>query len=244
MTDATWCRDRPPVAWWNVRHHITAVVLGAAASLLVAACGDDGDDAGSVPTHPDADASLGAADEATTGYVREPAPQVGEYALPDLTAGGEDFEFSAEPGGMLLVFFGYTNCPDVCPNTMTNLSRVEDALAERDGADGSGFTADDVEVAMVTIDPERDIDTLPDYVQAFVADGHALGTDDAAELQRVADAFGVAYQVIEGENGTEVGHVDVLFGIDDTGSMVMNWPFGVTPDQIVADLDYLAAETA
>ncbi|MGE0732977.1 MAG: SCO family protein, partial [Acidimicrobiia bacterium] len=77
------------------------------------------------------------------GAVREPRPQVGEVSLPE--AGAGPFRFAAEPGHVLLTYFGYTSCPDVCPTTLADLKVVFEDL---------GAAADRVELAMVTIDPE------------------------------------------------------------------------------------------
>ncbi|MEZ5343708.1 MAG: SCO family protein [Acidimicrobiales bacterium] len=55
------------------------------------------------------------------GYQRQPIPVVGELRVPD-AAGGE-FSFTAAEGGVLLVYFGYTSCPDVCPTTLADAWR-------------------------------------------------------------------------------------------------------------------------
>ena len=73
------------------------------------------------------------------------------------------------------MYFGYTNCPDVCPTTMADLGAALDRLDDEDAAR--------VDVAMVTVDPERDTAVLADYVQSFVADAHAMATDDPAALR-------------------------------------------------------------
>ena len=95
--------------------------------------------------------------------------------------------------------------------------------------DDLGDDAERVDVAMVTVDPARDTDVLTGYVQSFVADAHAVATDDDADLRRVAESFGVAYEVITAPDGTvEVGHTDYLFGVDDAGRLVISWPFGTS----------------
>ena len=108
-------------------------------------------------------------DRELVGLTRDPAPQVDAVTLPDVSRDGAPFELRAEPGGLLVVYFGYTNCPDICPTTMADLARALDDL---------GDDADRVDVAMVTVDPDRDTDVLADYVDDFVAGGHALATAD------------------------------------------------------------------
>lgn len=179
-------------------------------------------------------AACGGEDDATlTGYRREPAPEVGQFSLPDLTDGGTDFAFQADPGELLVVYFGYTNCPDFCPTTMSDLkfalNRLDDDLADR------------VEVAMVTVDPGRDIPVLPEYVQGFFPDrGIALGTDDAGDLARAAAPFGVTYDVSENADGDiEVAHSTSLYAVDDDGTLALTWQFGVDIDALATDLRLL-----
>ncbi|HEX4983702.1 MAG TPA: SCO family protein, partial [Ilumatobacteraceae bacterium] len=64
-------------------------------------------------------ASCGGGGRELVGYTLETAPQVDTVALPDVSRGGEPFELRARTGGLLVVYFGYTNCPDVCPTTMS-----------------------------------------------------------------------------------------------------------------------------
>jgi protein SCO1/2 len=161
------------------------------------------------------------------GYRVEPVPQVEDVTLPDLTAGGADFAMAADPGKLLVVYFGYTNCPDFCPTTMSDLKFARQRLDE----------PDDVQVAMVTVDPERDLDVLADYVTSFAPDGHALGTGDFDVLDKAAGSFGVSYQVGPAPDGSiEVSHTTSLYAVDDDGRLVMTWPFGVEVDALSADL--------
>ncbi|MGI9051038.1 MAG: SCO family protein [Ilumatobacteraceae bacterium] len=161
------------------------------------------------------------------GSTREPAPRVDAVALPDVSRDGEPFELRAEPGGLLVVFFGYTNCPDICPTTMSDLRHAMDEL---------GDDASRIDVAMVTVDPARDTDVLADYVQDFVPDAHALATDDAVALRAVAEPFGVSYDVQVHDGHTEVGHSSQLFAVDETGTLLVTWSFGTRADDLVADL--------
>ncbi len=165
------------------------------------------------------------------GYQREPAPMVGDLALPDLANDGEPFAFRAEPGELLVVYFGYTNCPDFCPTTMSDVR-----LALRQLDDPSA-----VAVAMVTVDPDRDLPVLADYVGGFFPDrGHALGTADAGLLAEVAAPFGMSYDVTTSDDGEiEVSHRTDLYAVDDQGRLVLTWPFGVSKDDLAADFEQL-----
>lgn len=166
-----------------------------------------------------------------TGYVRTPLPAVGEVSLPDASAGGADFAMRAEPGGILVVYFGYTSCPDVCPTTLSGLRA---ALADL------GDDAGKVSVAMVTVDPGRDTpDVITGYVQSFVPGAHALRTDDDARLQTAAAAFGAAYDVTISGDEYEVVHTPHLYAVDAAGNLRVTWPFGTEPNAIAADLRIL-----
>lgn len=194
---------------------LRTAALMAVAALALAACGGDDD---------------GGADFA--GFAREPGPSVAAVALPDLGDDGAPFEFRAEPGGVLVVYFGYTNCPDVCPTTLSDLRF---ALNRMDPDD-----TDRVEFAMVTVDPDRDIPVLTDYVQSFVPGSHALGTTDASVLAEVAAPFGVSYSVETADDGSiEVAHSGYLYAVDDQGGLLLTWPFGVSTDDLADDLTKL-----
>jgi protein SCO1/2 len=100
--------------------------------------------------------------------------------------------------------------------------------------------ADRVDVAMVTIDPDRDAAVLADYVGSFVEGGHALATDDAGDLRAVADPFGVSYLVDTNSGGEiEVSHSPQLYVVDDAGTLALTWQFGVPADDLADDLAQL-----
>ena len=169
------------------------------------------------------------------GFVREPGPAVDEVALPDLSRGGDDFAMRADPGELLVVYFGFTNCPDVCPTTLADLRA---ALRQMDEADAAR-----VQFAMVSVDPDRDTPVLVDYAQTFVDDARALATDDPALLRAAADPFGVSYAIETDDAGNiEVGHSSQMFVVDDQGELVLTWQFGIPAADIAADLEQLLAE--
>ena len=118
-----------------------------------------------------------------SGIVQEPNPVVDRETLPDVSHGSTPFSFRAAPNGLLLVYFGYTQCPDVCPTTMSD---VRVALGGLPAAQRRN-----VQMAMITIDPRRDTPAvLTRYVHAFFPRGLALRTADPKLLADVAKAFG------------------------------------------------------
>lgn len=201
-----------------------AVAVIVAAALTVTACGADGSN--------DAASASGGQSDDFAGYRRDPAPQVGELTMPDLANGGDDFALRAATGEILVVYFGYTNCPDFCPTTLSDLRiamrRLDEAAAAR------------IDVAMVTVDPDRDLPILGSYITSFFDDGHALGSDDPARLAQVSAPFGVQYDISEAADGEiEVAHTTGLYAIDDDGDLALTWQFGVSIDDLAADLDRL-----
>ncbi len=190
--------------------------------LAVAACGSS----------TDAETAGGSA---LTGVVRDPAPVVDGTALPSLTDPGTDVEFRAQPGGIQVVYFGFTNCPDVCPTTMSDLR----AALNRLDRDEPGRT-DLIDTVVVTVDPARDLDVMPQYAASFVNGAVAAGTLDDDLLLAAAQPFGVNYEVRTLDDGTiEVDHSPFLYAVDDEGQLVVSWQFGVTPSDIASDLDIL-----
>jgi protein SCO1/2 len=170
---------------------------------------------------------------ALRGYTIAPEPKVDAAALTDAAAQpAAPMELRARPGGVLIVYFGYTSCPDVCPTTMSDVRKALGALGGR---------ASKVDVAMVTVDPIRDTEqVLSGYVRSFVPTGHALRTTDDSLLRRVAGAFGVDYQVTTAADGTEqVAHTSLLYAVDSTGGLAVTWPFGTTAADMAHDVGIL-----
>jgi protein SCO1/2 len=170
---------------------------------------------------------------ALSGIVRDPTPVVDTATLPDVSHGGIPFRFRAGPGGLLLVYFGYTLCPDVCPTTMSDL-RV--ALA--------GLPAEQrktVRLAMITVDPGRDTPAvLTHYVHAFFPRGIALRTADPRLLARVAKTFGAAYRVTKEKDGSiDVIHTAFVYAVGDTGHLLVQWSFGTRPAAYRQDIRLL-----
>lgn len=184
-------------------------------SLVAAACGGS---AGYVPA----------------GMVRTPPPEVAAVSLPDVTH-GTDMAFRADPGDVLVVYFGYTSCPDVCPTTMVDLRKAVRQLGDR----GSH-----IEVAMATVDPDRDTpEVLNAYVHTFFPDGVALRTEDPDELAAAAAPFGASYEVTTNEEGyVEVVHTGFLYAVDSNGLLRLTWPFGSAWEDIATDLGALLDE--
>jgi len=138
-------------------------------------------------------------------------------------------------GKAVVVFFGYTHCPDVCPTTMAELSEVMKAL---------GPLSDQVQVLFVSMDPERDTPArLAEYVPAF--DSRFIGlTGDAAAIEKVAKDFRIFYRKNPGKKpgSYTVDHTSGSFVFDSQGRIRLFARHGQGIDPLVHDLKQLLAQ--
>ncbi len=135
-------------------------------------------------------------------------------------------------GKLVLLFFGYTYCPDVCPTTLAELAQAMKLL---------GPKAEQVQVIMISLDPERDTpERLAQYVAHFSpAFLGATGTGD--EIAVVATLYGIFFAKGEGTRATgySVDHTASVMVIDETGHLKLVFPYGTPAEDIADDLDYL-----
>jgi len=145
---------------------------------------------------------------------------------------GRRFDLASLRGEPVLVFFGYTHCPDVCP---TNLADVRDALKLVDQKVG---------VVFVTIDPARDdAAAMKQYVDYYQSGFIGLtGTDD--EIRTVAEAWGVSYARVESTSaaGYAMAHTAETFLVDAEGRLRHRIWFGAGPEIVAARINGLATE--
>ena len=180
-------------------------------------------------------ASCSSEPEELSGYVRTPLPSVADVALPDGSNGGIPFRMVAPEGELLLVYFGFTACPDVCPTTLADVKKAFREL---------GDDAEKVNLALATIDIERDTeDVVTTYVQSFVPDAHGLRAPDDATLRAAADAFGADYSVVVDDEGEyEVGHTAHTYAVNDEGLILVTWTFGTEAEVMAQDIRLLLSE--
>jgi len=137
-------------------------------------------------------------------------------------------------GKVTVVFFGFTQCPDVCPTTLLELAQVKKAL----GADGAR-----VQGVFVTIDPARDTpEILKAYVGNFGADFVALrGTEE--ETKAAAKNFKVYFNKVPGKTATSytMDHTAGSYVLDATGKVRLFTRYGTGPEALTHDLKLLLA---
>ena len=118
---------------------------------------------------------------------------------------------------LMLIYFGFTYCPDVCPTTLIKMADVIDRLGE---------DSDSVNSIFISIDPERDKEeVIKDYVSAFHDKIIGL-TGSEEQISSVAKDWGVYYQKedIEGSEDYTVNHLDIIFLANANGEYVDFFP--------------------
>ena len=169
------------------------------------------------------------------GMTRESPLEVGLISLPEVSTSSQSetpFTFKAENDQLLVVFFGYTMCPDICP---TSLSDFRAAL-RRMGSD-----SDRIDLAFVTVDPERDTaDKLIPFISSYATRFHAVRTTDQDQLSIAQDAFLVRSSVSTDANGhVQVTHTGTAFVVNSNGQVVSELPFGIGSDGMENDFTVL-----
>ncbi|MDR2238917.1 MAG: SCO family protein [Zoogloeaceae bacterium] len=148
---------------------------------------------------------------------------------------GKTVRLSDFRGKIVALFFGFTQCPDVCPTTLAAFAEVYRDL---------GSDADRVQVLFVTIDPERDTQQLlAEYVPAFNARFIGLrGTPE--ETRRVADMYKVSYQKIPtGGDSYTLDHTAYVFIFDRAGHLRFKVPHGQPPAALTRLIRELESDT-
>ena len=154
--------------------------------------------------------------------------------MPD--ADGKQRTLADWKGKVVVVFFGYTQCPDFCPTTMAELAQIKKSI---------GAAGDKVEVVFVTVDPERD---TPAVLKAYVANfgPDVVGLRGSLEqTAAVAQEFKVFYAKVPGktDGSYSMDHSAASFVFDKTGQARLYVPFGSDPKAVAADLQQLVALT-
>jgi len=160
----------------------------------------------------------------------EPYPQAAEIEL--IKSNGETFRLSEQKGKIVLLFFGYTSCPDVCPTTLAELKQVMDKLGDK---------TEQVQVVFVSVDPERD---TPEKIQGYVAHFNSdfLGLSGSSdELQIIWDNYGVFRERVESESafGYIINHTARTYLIDQNGSLRLSFGFQTPVEDMVHDIEIL-----
>jgi protein SCO1/2 len=176
------------------------------------------------------------ADRPFHGTAYDPPAPAPAFSLTDHT--GQPVALGDYRGAPVLLFFGFTSCPDVCPLTLSKLGRVTSSL---------GQDSADVRIVLVTVDPARDTpETLARYVRRFGPRVTGL-TGDADTLRQLRAAYGVyagppaADATHTGMAHSEMAHTDAVYGIDRQGQIRVLMHPDAPEEQIREDVRTLLA---
>lgn len=161
------------------------------------------------------------------GTVLPAAIPVPDFTL--LSATGEPVQLSDYQGQIVLLYFGYTFCPDICPTTLAELAKVQRELDDR---------GEKIQVLMVTVDPERDTpQKLAEYTGHFHPDFIGLA-GSKEEIDAAGEGFGLYYQRQEGTEATGylVDHTARVFVVDPQGNYQLSFSYGTPAEDIAHDL--------
>ena len=158
-----------------------------------------------------------------------------DFRLPDTE--GKVRSLKDFAGKVVVVFFGYTQCPDVCPTTLAEIAQAKQIL----GADGAK-----VQGVFITVDPERDTpQVLKAYMNNFGPDFVAL-RPDPGQLAAAAKDFKVYYKKVDGKapGSYTMDHTAASFVYDPQGRLRLYTRYGTGPQALAGDLKQLLATGA
>ncbi|HET7009253.1 MAG TPA: SCO family protein [Anaerolineales bacterium] len=143
---------------------------------------------------------------------------------------GTTFDLQATQGYVRLVYFGYLNCPDVCPATLANMAWMLGELESQ---------SEQVRSLFITVDPERDsLTALADYLGGFSPDLIGL-RPGPEELQPLLEALGVYAGLNVSSSSHEIEHSARLFLIDQDGLLRAHYPWDADRQGLLDDVRHL-----
>jgi protein SCO1/2 len=201
---------------------ILLLVLLVLFAIVLSACKNDDE---KPPVEEDQDQSD---DVALFANTPESAHFTLDFMLDSTT--GEAFTFSQAPDRVSIYYFGYLNCPDICPTTMAQLRQAYLALDE---------PADKLTVYFITVDPERDsLDNVRQFVALWSEDFVGLRGDEDA-LEPALDAFDVIAirrDVADSAVGYLMDHSGQVYVVNRDGDLIAEFVHGVTASTLEHDL--------
>ena len=144
---------------------------------------------------------------------------------------GQPFKSATLKNKPSLLFFGFTNCPEICPTTLADLSQITKEVTSND---------DSINIIFVTLDPKRDNkEHLKDYIEYF--DGNIIGvTGNKIEIKEFADNWGVFYETIKTtDNNYTLNHTATVFMIDKLGNFRGTISWGENESFIIQKINNL-----
>ncbi len=168
------------------------------------------------------------------GTVLEPPNAAPDFVLTDQN--GSAFRLSDQRGQVLLLFFGYTTCPDICPTAMADFNKVRKLLGDDAGR---------VRFTFVSVDPERDtVPVVKSYVEFFHSSFVGL-TGERPALEAVWKDYGVAVvreEAPQSGAGYLVSHSSLIYAIDGQGRWRLLFPLELPAESVAEDVRALLRE--
>ncbi len=176
-------------------------------------------------------AACGGEDYEFQGGNLQPVTTTPDFQLTDQY--GESWTMSDQTGKVVLLYFGYTTCPDACPTTLSDWIEVKRLLGDQ---------ADNVEFVMVTVDPERDtVEKLNQYMAFF--DPEFLGlTGDQETITSIEMDYGimaVREEHPESATGYLMNHTTSFWVVDTENQLRLTFAHGTDPEIVAEDIKHL-----
>lgn len=163
----------------------------------------------------------------------DPPAEAPDFILSDTS--GDSFKLSDHKDQVVLMFFGYTSCPDVCPATLAEFKEIRRLLGKRAGQ---------VKFVFITVDPERDIpERIRRYLDLF--DHEIIGLTASRELlEPIWKDYGVSVIKVEADDPEAyvVDHSSRIYAIDKNGNLRVTYLFDTPTEVIAADVRFLLNE--
>lgn len=167
--------------------------------------------------------------------VLTPAPAREVPAVALVTGDGKPAPAGLLKGHWTWLYFGFANCPDVCPLALEYATKEYEALKQKQK----------VKLVFVSVDPARDRSPKLDAFVRFYNQDFVGVTGERAAIDQLAKAVGATYVIDKPEKpggNYNVSHTNLVFVLDPTGKWVASYVPGVTPGAMAADFDRLTAE--
>jgi len=143
---------------------------------------------------------------------------------------GEKRSLDDFKGKVIAIFFGFTNCPDICPTTMFELKKIKSEL---------GKNSKELEVLFVSLDPERDTpELLSKYIPSFHSSFIGL-TGSEADIIKITQQFKIYRKKVIQDNTYTIDHSSGLYLIDKDGKIRIRYPYGTENRLIIQDIEKL-----
>ncbi|MGO3122865.1 MAG: SCO family protein [Advenella sp.] len=204
----------------------TRTVLAMAMATALAACDNNASDSAGNAVSANATASAGSftgSDITGTGFGKD-------IELVDQNGTAIQLQ-QAYRGKVMVIFFGFTQCPDVCPTTMAELAQVREKLEPEQ--------REQVQVIMISVDPQRDTPAvMKQYVSAFDPSFVGLtGSDE--QIAKVASSFKAYYKKVDSGQSYTMEHSSGLYVLDTEGESRLLIKPNTAPEAIAADIQKL-----